>query len=119
MLKIPEKDKLINAYEFYNYAWNEWNRAKNSVSAGDKEDRDFIKYGDSITTIIGELAYDMKPADAVEVVHATWRLETDEEEPNPMFKLVVCSACNKTANDTYDYCPSCGAKMEGLSYGNN
>ena len=41
----------------------------------------------------------------------TWRLETNEEEPNPMFKLVVCSECGKTANNTYDFCPNCGTKM--------
>ena len=41
----------------------------------------------------------------------TWRLETDEEEPNPMFKLIVCSACGKTANNTYNFCPECGTKM--------
>jgi hypothetical protein len=41
---------------------------------------------------------------------ATWRLETDEEEPNPMFKLVVCSNCNNTANTNYNFCPDCGAK---------
>ena len=51
--------------------------------------------------------------DAVEVVHGRWRIETDEEEPNPMFKLVVCSACKEKANDTYNYCPNCGAKMDG------
>jgi hypothetical protein len=44
----------------------------------------------------------------------TWRLETDEEEPNPMFKLVVCSACNEKANTTYRYCPNCGVKMGGV-----
>lgn len=41
----------------------------------------------------------------------TWRLETDEEEPNPMFKLVVCPTCGKTANNTYNFCPECGTKM--------
>ena len=56
---------------------------------------------------------DVPPVDAVEVVHGRWRIETDEEEPNPMFKLVVCSACKEKANDTYNYCPNCGAKMDG------
>lgn len=40
-----------------------------------------------------------------------WRLETDEEMPDPLFKLVVCSECGKTANDTYPYCPNCGFPM--------
>lgn len=46
---------------------------------------------------------------------ATWRLETDEECPNPMFKLVVCSECNKAANNTYKFCPNCGCDMTGLT----
>ena len=41
----------------------------------------------------------------------SWRLETDEEEPSPMFKLVVCSDCGKTANNTYNFCPECGKRM--------
>jgi rubrerythrin len=53
-------------------------------------------------------------ANAVEVRHGVWRLETDEEMPNPMFKLVVCSVCNEKNNATPKYCPHCGAKMEGL-----
>jgi hypothetical protein len=48
-----------------------------------------------------------------EVKHGEWALETDEEMPNPMFKLVVCSVCNGKANGTYHYCPHCGAKMDG------
>jgi hypothetical protein len=43
-----------------------------------------------------------------------WRVETDEEEPNPMFKHVVCSACGQSANEPYKYCPECGAKMRGI-----
>lgn len=46
-----------------------------------------------------------------EVKHGKWRLETDDEMPDPMFKLVVCYTCNKTANNTYNYCPNCGTKM--------
>lgn len=41
-----------------------------------------------------------------------WRIETDEEMPLPMFKLVICSNCNETANNTYNYCPNCGAYMK-------
>ena len=41
----------------------------------------------------------------------SWRLEMDEEEPNPMFKHVVCSDCGKSANNTYNFCPECGKRM--------
>ena len=44
-----------------------------------------------------------------------WILETNEEEPNPMFKLVVCSKCGSKANHTYPYCPHCGSHNGGNS----
>ena len=59
---------------------------------------------DSISTI-----KILPAADVVSVKHGKWRLETDAEQPNPMFKLVVCSNCNSKANHTYPYCPYCGA----------
>lgn len=55
---------------------------------------------------------DMPTIEAEPVHHAKWRVETDEEMPNPMFKLVVCCGCNEKANNTYNYCPNCGAKMD-------
>ena len=45
------------------------------------------------------------------VFYGKWRLETNEEEPNPMFKLVVCTYCNEKANHTYKFCPHCGKIM--------
>jgi predicted RNA-binding Zn-ribbon protein involved in translation (DUF1610 family) len=53
----------------------------------------------------------MKAEEVVPARYGTWRLETDKEEANPMFKLVVCSACNEKSNTTYKFCPNCGAKM--------
>lgn len=53
----------------------------------------------------------MKAEEVVPARYGTWRLETDEEESNPMFKFVVCSACNEKSNTAYKYCPNCGAKM--------
>lgn len=41
-----------------------------------------------------------------------WRLETDEEMPDHMFKLVVCTWCNEKANSTYKFCPHCGKLMD-------
>ena len=54
-------------------------------------------------------------ADVAPIVHGSWSLESDEEMPNPMFKLVICSACGENANHTYNYCPDCGARMDGGS----
>ena len=49
------------------------------------------------------------------VYYGKWRLETDEEMPNPMFKLVVCTYCNEKANNTYKFCPNCGKNMSETS----
>ena len=40
-----------------------------------------------------------------------WELESDKEEPNPLFKLFKCSKCNKSHNALSKYCPNCGTKM--------
>ena len=50
--------------------------------------------------------------DARPVVRGKWRMETDEEEPNPMFKLPVCCVCEKTGGMSV-FCPNCGADMRG------
>lgn len=55
---------------------------------------------------------DAMPAEnVVPARYGTWRLESDEEEPNPMFKFVICSACKEKSNTIYTYCPNCGARM--------
>lgn len=46
-----------------------------------------------------------------------WRLETDEEEPNPLFKNIICCNCGRAvgANNLstdYIYCPYCGSKNQ-------
>lgn len=40
-----------------------------------------------------------------------WELESDKEEPNPLFKLFKCSKCNKPHNALSKYCPNCGSRM--------
>lgn len=52
-----------------------------------------------------------KLADVQEVRYGCWQLESDEDMLDPMFKLVVCSACERKANEPYSYCPHCGASM--------
>ena len=69
----------------------------------------------SLKELIDELvSYTQLPDDQIpDITSRTgrWVLESDEEEPNPMFKLVKCSACGDKANHTYKFCPNCGAKM--------
>ena len=53
-------------------------------------------------------AVDMQPTvDAVEVVHGRW------EEPYLLY--LVCSECGTgyVKYEKYNYCPNCGAKMDG------
>ena len=40
-----------------------------------------------------------------------WELESDVDEPNFMFKLLVCANCGDKANKAYNFCPKCGAQM--------
>lgn len=68
---------------------------------------DSLPWEEEVDDIINQLPV----TDVQEVKHGSWRLETDEEMYDPMFKLVVCSECNETANDTYRFCPNCGSKM--------
>ena len=61
-----------------------------------------------------ELPFELKvyfTSDDLTPQTGTWRLETDEEEPNPMFKHVVCSNCGGTSGTTFKFCPNCGTKM--------
>jgi hypothetical protein len=55
---------------------------------------------------------DAPTVDAVPVVHGRWRMETDEEEPNPLCKVLVCSVCGKMGGRNFCYCPNCGSKMD-------
>lgn len=46
------------------------------------------------------------------VKHGKWEDE-NPIEPNPMFRAMVCSVCGRTEGSPNDFCPYCGAKMDG------
>lgn len=46
------------------------------------------------------------------VKHGHWEDE-NPIEPNPMFRAAVCSVCGCTEGNPNNYCPSCGARMDG------
>lgn len=47
-------------------------------------------------------------ADVVEVRHGEWRKANDK------YPRYVCTICNHLFNNkNYNYCPNCGAKMDG------
>lgn len=64
------------------------------------------KYPDFLSPSISELDEEIKDfpaADVQEVKHGTWIGTYDD----------ICSVCREISEDTYSYCPNCGAKMDG------
>ena len=59
-----------------------------------------------------KIIHDAPTVDAVEVVHGEWVVCGDGE-----YVPFICSACGKTTSwyhaQTANYCPNCGAKMDG------
>lgn len=52
--------------------------------------------------------------DAVEVVHGRWIYKWDaDRDPKKLFVRIVCSECNLHTGQKSNYCPNCGAKMDG------
>lgn len=51
-------------------------------------------------------------ADVVPVVHGRWR---KSRIPVPVYGgiEISCSSCGRIAAHEYNYCPNCGAKMDG------
>lgn len=63
-----------------------------------------------------ESLQDAQTVDAVQVVHGRW-LTWEEKFPGrtPRKKSglgVFCSACHNHADNMFNYCPNCGAKMD-------
>ena len=53
--------------------------------------------------------WDAPTVDAVEVVHGRWDAVFEYED----FQYAYCSACGKRSEYMTNYCPNCGAKMDG------
>ena len=49
---------------------------------------------------------------AVEVVHGRWERRVVDHEL-PYYFVHDCSICGSSGESYYDYCPNCGAKMDG------
>ena len=60
------------------------------------------------------LIKDAPTVDAVEVVHGRWIFKHDPiTDPKGYFIRIVCSKCNLHTGQKSNYCPQCGAKMDG------
>lgn len=54
---------------------------------------------------------DAPTVDAVEVVHGRW---INPSKPYLQFNVLgICSECGTWKDRNYNYCPNCGAKMDG------
>lgn len=52
--------------------------------------------------------------DAVKVVHGRWIFKHNPiTDPKRYFIRIVCSECNLHTGQKSNYCPQCGAKMDG------
>ncbi len=56
----------------------------------------------------------METVDAVPVRHGKWVDDSNGIEGAWNY----CSVCGEQAIDLYDYCPNCGARMDGKGNGN-
>ena len=106
MKECIERDAIIATLE--NTDWYSINKKGDLILGASDGDTALFKASDMF-----KLLRVVPTADVAPVVHGEWSLESDEDMPNPMFKLVICSACNEKANHTYEFCPYCGAKMDG------
>lgn len=77
------------------------------------------------TTIVG-VAYvrdfwnkvmDAPAADVAPVVHGRWEEYIDQDEFWDELVSEKCSVCGTLHYSAYNYCPNCGAKMDGDSNG--
>ena len=86
----------------------------------DKAKHEFnIGFGGVSHAVIANQIIDSIPtADVVEVKHGEWISKTFKVTGR---KFITCSVCNSPIDSTYthidenefDYCPYCGAKMDG------
>lgn len=74
------------------------------------------QYSDPINVLteVRERIEALPTIDAVPVVHGEWE-ETDDRWGVGKWR---CSACEKHSKEQSDYCPNCGAKMDGKEQSN-
>lgn len=59
-------------------------------------------------------AIDKQPtADVQEVKHGEWK----NQEPGYRVADFMCSVCHSESDKLFDYCPDCGARMDGVANG--
>lgn len=97
---------------------------RNKVLAGEEFFGEHATWDNPMTegclAVRSDFIMNLPAADVVEVKHGrwidkTWTTEDDWSCYN--HHIVICSVCNKqfdyTINEKSNYCPNCGAKMDG------
>ena len=63
---------------------------------------------------IMDVIHEAETVDAVEVVHGRWEKPSKYGLSDKFDGMgAVCSACADYCDNLYNYCPNCGAKMDG------
>lgn len=88
-----------------NQAIAEMNRVETNHPYDDNED---------ILEACINILHNASTVDAVEVVHGRWVMK-ETMIRSPFAKNYYCSECKEETNCTSNYCPHCGAKMDGRS----
>jgi len=82
----------------------------------------YVKLDDVIDTLENEWGYEgmredldnLSAADVAPVAHGEWKFEHDPiNDPKRLFIRIVCSCCGLKTGQVSNYCPNCGAKMDG------
>lgn len=72
------------------------------------EQFDYYDLGEYLTTQIRGMLMDIPSADVAPVRHGRWDV-IDAEEP----RRYGCSECKRLSWHMENYCPNCGARMDG------
>lgn len=74
------------------------------------------EYGQQVVVAVDDLMY-LPTADVAEVRHGkwlTWEEQFPDRKPTKKNNLgVFCNNCHSHADNMTDYCPNCGARMDG------
>ena len=72
---------------------------------------------EQLTTLIENLIQKQPTADVAEVRHGkwlTWEEQFPDRKPTKKNNLgVFCNNCHSHADNMTDFCPNCGARMDG------
>ena len=97
----PVIDKLKSHHDLFVDAWGGF---------GNLPEKDKARV-DEISSCIAEL-FNVPTVDAVEVVHGRWIVK-EHSAPYGGYHLFHCSECDEPNAKEKNYCPNCGAKMDG------